>query len=44
MNERLGQPHRLFKVVHESCVESVDQVDTYREIKYLACVPQCPCI
>jgi len=43
MNERLGQPHHLFRVVHGSCVESVDQVDTYHETKYLACVPQCLC-
>jgi len=32
-----------FQVVHRSCVVSVDQVDTCRESKYLACVPWCPC-
>ena len=32
-----------FGVVHRSCVESVGEVDTYCETKYLACVPQCLC-
>jgi len=27
----------------KSCVEFVDQVDTYSETKYLACVPRCTC-
>ena len=32
-----------FRVVHRSCVVSVDQVDTCCETKYLACVPWCLC-
>ena len=31
------------RVVHRSCVVSVDQVDTCRETKYRACVPWRPC-